>query len=766
VFVVYGSLVPLDFKSLPLSDAWEHFKNIQYLQLGLGSRADWVANILLFIPLAFLWMAVLSANSSFYKRLVVSVCVSFLCILLCVSIEFTQLFFPARTVSINDIIAECIGTVIGVSAWWLFGNKLILILEGWLVETSSSKKVDNYLQVYLGGLFLYSVMPLDLTISVVEIYHKWNEGRVILIPFSHLREEVIENIYEWGSEIALWIPVPILWQRKYILKTPKQLLFRVFAALMAIEFFQLFVYSRVTDMTDIVLGLVGGAIGIWFLRSKLRVNNDIKMRRSSSVFFGIIVYLFLCFLVCLVFWYPFNFEINNYIFKEKIQGLFNIPFYAYYYGTEFRAITEVFHKILFFIPLGAGLAFITKELKFNSLLFWGSFSILMLSAILIEIGQGFLPGKIVSSTDIVLYIIGGVTGLKVAGYYFLSQTEALISQNNINLQELTGMHEVNNASFKTKTNILYQNKQLKWAVFFVLVVFVSGGLFLVGQASFVPYNIRELIAGDYAVIRCIGLTISFFWCLGFPLWFLLHMISSKMNVLLFFIYGVGIHSFFAWLFIRLSAPIESIYDIVGFPVLEVPAEFEIFFRFFTLFNVFSLALFGSVVAAFSIIGKDQKMVLYFILGFIMTVVSLPICYWVIVTQAATDNLIELFMDEGLSFSIIGIFLYMWLFSFSGTMLSAYLVFHQIRLFLWTICISLISFPLGYMFLDWAMEPVIFKYGQVFSALQFLLSPDRSHYLNPDQLFISFCWLNFILIILVCVAQIPFWLDKKLKKQML
>ena len=58
-FVIYGSLVPLHFQRQPLDEAWAYFQQIPYLDLGIGSRADWVANILLFVPLAFLWHGVL-----------------------------------------------------------------------------------------------------------------------------------------------------------------------------------------------------------------------------------------------------------------------------------------------------------------------------------------------------------------------------------------------------------------------------------------------------------------------------------------------------------------------------------------------------------------------------------------------------------------------------------------------------------------------------------------------------------------------------------
>ena len=46
-FVIYGSLTPLHFHARPLREAWEYFRHTPYLELGIGSRADWVANILL-----------------------------------------------------------------------------------------------------------------------------------------------------------------------------------------------------------------------------------------------------------------------------------------------------------------------------------------------------------------------------------------------------------------------------------------------------------------------------------------------------------------------------------------------------------------------------------------------------------------------------------------------------------------------------------------------------------------------------------------------
>ncbi|MDP3221141.1 MAG: VanZ family protein, partial [Deltaproteobacteria bacterium] len=118
VFVIYGSLVPLDFRALPWGEAVSRFSAIPFLDLGIGSRADWMANLLLFIPLTFLWMGVLTAGSSTLRTRLVMLVLIPAAAALSVGIEFTQLFFPQRTVSQNDILAETLGGLIGVLVWW------------------------------------------------------------------------------------------------------------------------------------------------------------------------------------------------------------------------------------------------------------------------------------------------------------------------------------------------------------------------------------------------------------------------------------------------------------------------------------------------------------------------------------------------------------------------------------------------------------------------------------------------------------------------
>src|SRR5687767_4512745 len=59
---VYGSLVPFHYRALEWTDAVARLRSLPLLDLGAAQRADWVANILLFVPLAFLWCGALALD--------------------------------------------------------------------------------------------------------------------------------------------------------------------------------------------------------------------------------------------------------------------------------------------------------------------------------------------------------------------------------------------------------------------------------------------------------------------------------------------------------------------------------------------------------------------------------------------------------------------------------------------------------------------------------------------------------------------------------
>src|ERR1700730_14144652 len=64
VLAIYGSFVPFHFRWLPWEVAMERWRQVLLIGPQIQSRTDVAANVLLFIPLAFLWMGALCVNRS------------------------------------------------------------------------------------------------------------------------------------------------------------------------------------------------------------------------------------------------------------------------------------------------------------------------------------------------------------------------------------------------------------------------------------------------------------------------------------------------------------------------------------------------------------------------------------------------------------------------------------------------------------------------------------------------------------------------------
>ena len=102
VFVVYGSLVPLDFSDHPLNYALTAFSPPPWSVIGPADRADWIANLVLYVPLAFLALAASHAarpGAGLLRDMATLLSLA----LLAITVEFLQIFFPPRTVSLKDL---------------------------------------------------------------------------------------------------------------------------------------------------------------------------------------------------------------------------------------------------------------------------------------------------------------------------------------------------------------------------------------------------------------------------------------------------------------------------------------------------------------------------------------------------------------------------------------------------------------------------------------------------------------------------------------
>jgi glycopeptide antibiotics resistance protein len=114
-----------------------------------------------------------------------------------------------------------------------------------------------------------------------------------------------------------------------------------------------------------------------------------------------------------VFWFPFDFRTDGAFLRERLHTfLGRVPFEAYYYGTEFRAATELLHKVLFFIPLGALLGWFVSRLRWTWRGYGAFLSLVVIAgmALIVVAGRLAQPEKNPDVMDIVLQWLGGALG--------------------------------------------------------------------------------------------------------------------------------------------------------------------------------------------------------------------------------------------------------------------------------------------------------------------------------------------------------------------
>jgi hypothetical protein len=169
-FIAYGSLVPLDFQPATLAEGWARFQRIPWLDLGVENRADWIANGVLYAVLGFLAVRALAARwGAFGALLALAGCTG-----LALGVEFAQLYFPPRTVSLNDLLAEGIGTALGALAVPFAGPWARRLRAG--AQRGGRLLTGHLLELYGAAYLVLCFFPFDLLLSRAELAAKLAGG--------------------------------------------------------------------------------------------------------------------------------------------------------------------------------------------------------------------------------------------------------------------------------------------------------------------------------------------------------------------------------------------------------------------------------------------------------------------------------------------------------------------------------------------------------------------------------------------------------------
>ncbi|WP_017444365.1 VanZ family protein [Gayadomonas joobiniege] len=360
-FLVVVSCLPFKVEPLTLAEAYEHAWT--HSPFAIDSYSAWISNLLLFLPLPFLFAAsnqIIGIKKKHSYQILLFTLGFFVLTLL---IEFLQLFIQTRTSAANDVVAEMFGVLCGWLLWWRLRIRFYWLLTD-LTERFYGRRFRSYLLMYLGVLIVFYLYPLDITINPIELYRKLIEGRLVLMPF---HQQLTEQASWWSlvANAILWLPVSYLLAKDGLF-TRFQIVIRTFFLALTILLFQFFIYSRTTDVSDLLLAVLGATIVV-VIFPRLDVIDVVAENKRSRLEKHIFLYLTgllaasLIFISVFVFPYSLTFESEH--IKPAIPYFFTNPFTNVDYAKSFFAIEHLFWQVALAVPFGLITALFTRRVK-------------------------------------------------------------------------------------------------------------------------------------------------------------------------------------------------------------------------------------------------------------------------------------------------------------------------------------------------------------------------------------------------------------------
>ena len=429
---LYGSLVPFHFAPLGLGDAAEQFAQILAGGAIFRSRSDFLANVLLFVPIGFFWLATLSMDRAGRPWRFVSIAVVLAsCLASSFFIEFLQTWFPGRVPSRGDIVAQSLGALVGIALWLGIGRSTVEWIRTFSRFERPADKIDWLLRAYFVGLVIYSVVPFELTLSPADLVQKFRDQKIVLVPFVSADYD-LEYLLALASNVAVFIPVGMLAavtltsQRRPVRSFTSGLCLGTLAAV-GIEVMQLLVIDRYCTTGDVLTGCAGVAIGVLAMRhwrgtigSAGSEQPAVALSRRNVVLLAAAASY--CIVLVLVFCAPLDWISDSDVIRSRYQEMMRTPFAVLQQGHPLNAATQVIRKGVFFAPLGGMLALVVSSLPVPVALRRFGYAVALAAtagvALVIELLPVFLPPHVPDLSDVLLCAFGSLLGMIAAVYVF------------------------------------------------------------------------------------------------------------------------------------------------------------------------------------------------------------------------------------------------------------------------------------------------------------------------------------------------------------
>lgn len=696
MLIAYGSLYPFDFSAAPAGAFLRIFTQATLS----GSIGDALGNIALFVPWGLLGLLTFTPRrnnaSALFLTFVTGFAIAFF-------LQILQLWVPSRTPALNDVFWNMFGCAAGASLGYRLSTQrqslsgfmglqsaIGYILAAWvvwewlpLIPSLDFQLLKNHLK---------ELLALE-SISFAPIF----EHVAITLLFGELLSRILKPN---GARYAL----PILAAGIVLGK-----LFLIDAPLNA----------------SIILGFLVGIVSWW------AVVRFLADRRVAIV------------VVALILAYSTS-ALAPFSFKDTPSSFAWLPFDGLLEGSMLVNIRSLGGNLLLFTS-------ILLLLRAEGSKIGGASVALAFWVLMMEIVQLVISNRSATITEPILVLIAGqlLGALNFSGRTVVHGRE----------QEEQVSGAPNAVSRKQKAaSPNYRNALIHTLL--IVVAIVAGVKILLALPG-VPYNVKELFRSDGSVLAIVAFALSMIWIGAGSVWFGRQLIHSTSPGLILFPLSIAV-SLVSLLFLWSGVTSESIHDVVGSPnrywfvtnknvwgdlwgdifrYLNAPGTIgflESCARYWALYALPSIFL--ALIYYGQNAGTKLRRARFAKTSLLLAAfLTLWLCKAIAFDWSSTDNLNELIARDGEWGWGGGGYLYALVFLLClNAHLVADLSVSNTGKLLKAVLFSLVTIPTGWWLINQGLEQNVEKYGNLFSGVQFLLGPDRTHLLSQNTLLARWC----------------------------
>lgn len=674
----------------------------------MTSLSDMLGNVVLFIPFGLASGLVTGSGRDTIVRMLGLFVFG---LLLAFILQLAQVWLPSRSAALADVVWNVVGMLLGI---------VIALLMKKCLRAGVLPSFDSKLIVPSAILVLWLLTELLPLVPTLDLQKFKDAIKPLLLQFDFSLSGLIlhaAGVVAAGAVVYVLSKKPLIWLTSLILV--------VLAGKVAIV-------NLVLD-TTVILGLLAGYLTCVFL-----------LRQNAEKLFDV------SFWSLLLAWTIER--ITPFIVAS--DGAINlIPFATMLEGSMQTNVTGLAQSLFIYTAL----LWLAQGMGGN---LRGIATGVIVWSILLELTQMILLGRTADITEPLLVLL-------VA--WALSETQSYLQHTQS--QSASEKHKPSIEAAPLATRDI-STLRASWVIPLLLMIGMTGLLWLMLRLPGIPYNLRELFLGDGHFLIIFIFVLALLWVGAGAVWVSNKIVSSRVPYLVFpaWIFAASLISL---VLLSMSVTQESIADIAGsnnlywyvinrdiwgeswrhifewigpnmVMILERPVRYAALYT--------PLIVFLTWIVSFFNFYEHNRLAIRHIFPIIIGALPwLWLAKAIVFDWSSTDNLNELIARDGPMGWGGGGYLYglLAIVCFNAVILANAL--SHIKQLAFVVLFSIAMLPMGWWLLSQGLESEVEKYGHVFSGTQFLLGPDRQHLLSEIELFLRWCLVQTSFVIMTSIG---------------